>query len=425
MTPLEIPLSPPVPAWPAAMPSLRDHALERLAAGHGAEAQALIAAELQRGGDAVRWLSDRIVEAMTAPDLRPAGVMAAALAAHQRGPAPGDPATAATRRITLPKLRHDIAQYRLLRGIGALGPDFDATIAAHEAALARHAALGENASAPMDALDLATLDAAYGRIVHREDAPRLPGGALAAHWDRDHAQRTYLSGRTGVLVIDDFLAPEALARLERFCLRSTCWFGNRYADGRLGAFFFSGFNCPLLLQIAEEIRDALPAVIGPRYPLRQLWAFKNTGVLPPDSTIHADFAAVNVNFWITPDDANLDPDSGGMVVYDIDAPASWDFATYNERIDIIRDYLRARRPGALRVPYKRNRAIIFNSDLFHATEAVRFRDDYRSHRINVTMLYGDRADDAHRPPADDGSADIGLDRNAWRSAAFARTRRPR
>lgn len=32
-------------------------------------------------------------------------------------------------------------------------------------------------------------------------------------------------------------------------------------------------------------------------------------------TIHADSASVNLNFWVTPDEANLDPTSGGLVVY--------------------------------------------------------------------------------------------------------------
>lgn len=31
--------------------------------------------------------------------------------------------------------------------------------------------------------------------------------------------------------------------------------------------------------------------------------------------VHADVASVNLNFWVTPDDANLDPSSGGLVVY--------------------------------------------------------------------------------------------------------------
>lgn len=383
--------------------------------GRTQDALSAIRAELCGDEDGVRWLGAEIAAAMTARDLTLAGMLASELAAFQRG---GDPVTTAALRLTLPQLRHDIAQYRYLREQGVLGADFDATIAAHESVAERYRALSDNARAPLSPEDASAIGRTYGRLVHREDAPRLDGGALSPHWNRDAAQRAYLDHRPGAVVIDDFLCEEALARLEHFCLRSTCWFGNRYADGRLGAFFYSGFNCPLLLQIAEEIRDALPDVIRDRHPLRQLWAFKNTGEPAADSTIHADFAAVNVNFWITPDDANLDPDSGGMVIYDIDAPASWDFATYNERIDIIRDYLASRQPRIIRVPYRRNRAIIFNSDLFHATEAVRFRPDYRSHRINVTMLYGDRNDDVLQPPSEAPSAG-----GAWRSAAFSRGRR--
>lgn len=378
------------------------------------DALSAIQAELRGGEDGVRWLGAEIATAMTARDLSLAGMLASELAAFQRG---GDPVTTAALRLTPPQLRHDIAQYRYLRGQGVLGSDFDATIAAHESVAKRYRAMSDNARAPLSPEDASAIGRTYGRLVHREDAPRLDGGALSPHWNRSAAQRAYLDHRPGAVVIDDFLCEEALARLERFCLRSTCWFGNRYADGRLGAFFYSGFNCPLLLQIAEEVRDALPDVIRDGHPLRQLWAFKNTGEPAADSTIHADFAAVNVNFWITPDDANLDPDSGGMVIYDIDAPASWDFATYNERIDIIRDYLASRQPRVIRVPYRRNRAIIFNSDLFHATEAVRFRPDYRSHRINVTMLYGDRSDDVLQPPSEAPTA------GAWRSAAFSRGRR--
>jgi hypothetical protein len=33
---------------------------------------------------------------------------------------------------------------------------------------------------------------------------------------------------------------------------------------------------------------------------------------------------------------------------------------------------------------------MFNSDLFHETGAIRFRDGYENRRINITFLYGDR-----------------------------------
>jgi len=35
-------------------------------------------------------------------------------------------------------------------------------------------------------------------------------------------------------------------------------------------------------------------------------------------------------------------------------------------------------------------AIVFNSDLFHESQPFRFKDDYESRRINVTLLYGRR-----------------------------------
>src|SRR5262249_50648091 len=150
--------------------------------------------------------------------------------------------------------------------------------------------------------------------------------------------------------------------------------------GRLGAFFVDGFTAPVLLQIAEEVRTALPRVIGD-HPLRQLWAFKNAPSAGAQASTHADFAAVNVNFWTTPASSNLDPGSGGLIVHDVAAPLSWDFATYNERPDLIADYLHTQGARAIRIPYRENRAIIFNSALFHATEPLRFGPRYEDRRI--------------------------------------------
>ena len=43
-----------------------------------------------------------------------------------------------------------------------------------------------------------------------------------------------------------------------------------------------------------------------------------------------------------------------------------------------------------RIKYKSNRAIIFNSNLFHATDKFIFKKKYESRRINITLLYGQR-----------------------------------
>ncbi len=107
--------------------------------------------------------------------------------------------------------------------------------------------------------------------------------------------------------------------------------------------------------------------------------------------MHADQAAVNVNFWIAPDEASNDPQSGGLVVWDKKAPLDWDFARYNTDEAAIRAFLAEKGAKPIVVPHRANRAVVFDSDLFHETDTIRFKDGYQNRRINVTMLYGRRA----------------------------------
>ena len=99
---------------------------------------------------------------------------------------------------------------------------------------------------------------------------------------------------------------------------------------------------------------------------------------------------MNVNFWITPDEANLDPASGGLKVWDVDAPLDWDFLKFNGDVAATRDFLRRSGAKSITVPYRANRAVIFDSDLFHETDRIAFKEGYLNRRINVTLLYGRR-----------------------------------
>ena len=201
---------------------------------------------------------------------------------------------------------------------------------------------------------------------------------VSAEWRASNSQ---------LVVIDNLLTAEALAAMRRFCLGSNVW-RQTYNDGYLGAFPEHGFAAPLLAQIADEFRAIFPAIFG-GHPLRYLWAFKYDSSMS-GIKIHADEAAVNVNFWITPDEANLDPEHGGLVVWDKAAPLDWDFDKYNGNVDLPRAFLKSAGAKSVTVPYRANRAVIFDSDLFHETDTIRFRDGYENRRINVTLLYGRR-----------------------------------
>ena len=216
---------------------------------------------------------------------------------------------------------------------------------------------------------------------------RIAGPAVNPANARDVAIRWGQSDPP-IVVIDNLLTEEALEGLRRFCWGSTIW-RRPYRNGYLGAMPETGFACPLLAQIADELRDVFPSVIG-EHGLRRTWGFKYDSSLS-GIPMHADQAAVNVNFWIAPDDANRDPDSGGLVVWDVKAPMDWDFARYNTDEAAIRAFLAGKGAKPIVVPHRENRAVIFDSDLFHETDKIVFKDGYENRRINVTMLYGRRA----------------------------------
>ena len=295
------------------------------------------------------------------------------------------------RRTTRGKLDHDIEQFRYLMARDVLSADYGKVVADYEAVRAELSGAFETShQVTMPAAARRLVAPTYNRLIHLADAPALPGGAVNPAVDGKAIEADYHRNAPGITFFDDLLTPEALAGLRRFALESTIWYDCRYPNGYLGAFMQDGFFCPLLVQIAEDLRRALPGLLS-AHRLMQLWAFKydshHAGIKP-----HADFAAVNVNFWITPDDANLAPGTGGLNIWDKEAPAGWDFRKYNRDDDAIAGFIAETGARMVKVPHRQNRAVVFNSDLFHETDSIHFKDGYENRRINVTMLFGHRED---------------------------------
>ena len=187
-------------------------------------------------------------------------------------------------------------------------------------------------------------------------------------------------------MFDDLLTPPALLRLKRYLLESTIWHDFSHIGGFVASYLEDGLACPLLLQIADELRVAFPELLR-KHPLTQAWAFKGLeGQAAIDA--HADDAAINVNFWVTPDDANLNPDGGGLAVCRVPPPLDWEMRNYNDDKGRIVSFLEQNATDTLIVPYRENRAVLFESRLFHHSDAPEFAIGYENHRINVTLLFG-------------------------------------
>jgi hypothetical protein len=285
------------------------------------------------------------------------------------------------------KLRHDCEQLAYLLEGGQLPPAYGAVLDDYRALAGEiRGQVDENTLMPFDAGRHPLVAHTYKRPIHIADVPPPGAHIINPQLDFDAIEDRYLAADPNVLAIDQLLTPEALQAMRRFCRESTIW--NNIKPGYLGAYFYDGFCSELLLRLAWELRQHMPRVIRD-HPLNMMWGYKCDCTLP-GLAVHADAAAVNVNFWITEDEANLDPQGGGLQVWEHDAPGDWDFRMFNKEAGKIQDYLVSIGSVPTRYPYRANRALVFDSDLFHATDDPHFKPGYTNRRINITLLYGNR-----------------------------------
>jgi len=198
-----------------------------------------------------------------------------------------------------------------------------------------------------------------------------------------------------MLAIDGFLSDEALELLYKFALESTVYFDIK--GGYLGAYSADGMQHPVFMKIVDELRSAMPRIFcnastGEPLDLINIWSYKSDPAHSGGLGIHADLATVNLNLWVTPDEANLNTSSGGLHVYDYkpELVNHEDFDNVNSMSNIEQNLRRLEESNATRVtfPYRRNRAILFESSLFHQSDDFQFAGGYRNFRINFTLLFG-------------------------------------
>ncbi|MEQ8194976.1 MAG: tetratricopeptide repeat protein [Rhodospirillales bacterium] len=295
------------------------------------------------------------------------------------------PVSEVPERLNATKLRHDIEQLEHLVSHGRIDSEWADVVPEYRRLLEGMDGQAYRAIEDADPPVTPQFIAAYRGLVHVAPAPVIPGGALNPALDVKEIVARYQASDMPVVDFGNLLKPEAAESLRRFCLESTIWF-NVADAGDVGTIINDGFACPLLFQIAGEIREAFSPVFDP-YPFTSCWAYKYydkfSGV-----RIHADEGAVSVNFWLTPDDANLQPDTGGLVFWKKMFPDGYFRMSQVEKHESL---LRAiEEPGveAVTVPFGYNRAAVFHSGLIHRTDDLDFKEGYGNRRINITLVYG-------------------------------------
>ncbi len=199
-------------------------------------------------------------------------------------------------------------------------------------------------------------------------------------------QNNYRDSNPEICVIDSFLTEEALEDIQKYC-RNANIFKHPYEFGYVGAFLSEGMSSKFFLKLSEDMRKTFPEIFQ-NYKLTQAWIFKydNKKI---GTKVHADQASINVNFWIAPNDANLNPDSGGLVIWDKITPKNSNFNDYNslKASKEMEQFLSDSGIKEIKIPHRENRCVIFNSKLFHRTDDFNFKKSYANRRVNVTLLF--------------------------------------
>jgi tetratricopeptide (TPR) repeat protein len=211
-------------------------------------------------------------------------------------------AAASLSQTTRHKLMHDAAQFRYLSRLLRDSRRFD-SLARNYEAVAKD--VSENLLA-LSVDQIAVLGQDYNTAIHVRDAPEMIGHAVSQRPDRDSLAAQFRG--EGAVYFDELLTLSALLQLKRYLLESTIWHDFSHIGGFVASYLEDGLACPLLLQVADELRATFPDLLG-SHPLTQAWAFKGLGTSAAID-VHADDAVVSVNFWMTPNEANLSPGAG-------------------------------------------------------------------------------------------------------------------
>lgn len=194
-------------------------------------------------------------------------------------------------------------------------------------------------------------------------------------------QREYeASAPFSYVVIDDFLTSQIFNDVREMLVNDGNWARKNWQVNQL---FNREPPFPGKKELLFELRESLPEVLG-HLELVKHWAVachENKGL-----HIHSDNAAVAVNFWITDDSHNLDSGSGGLRLYKLKRSDEMLVHEFNA-MPWAGEYFGKKSPELLaNIPYKKNRAVIFNAEIFHSSDEVKFSaESLESVRIGVTM----------------------------------------
>ena len=161
-------------------------------------------------------------------------------------------------------------------------------------------------------------------------------------------------------MLDDLLEPAVATAMQRDLLDHWGWTFKDWSSDHLRN---GKIDIPSVVELGIALRDRLEPVID-RPRLAVCWAlmYRRDAVGKP----HRDAGGTVLSLWLTPDRFNRTPGGGGLALYADDRPEA---------------------PAAA-IPYRFNRAVLFDAKTLHGTDRFEFADaGPESRRMNLSFSY--------------------------------------
>lgn len=186
------------------------------------------------------------------------------------------------------------------------------------------------------------------------------------------------------VVVDRFFTEESFQQLRTTTLQHWGWRHKNWFSRHLHTVLW---DVPELRCVASTLKNACPQIFQ-GLELTSCWALLYTE--NSRGNLHADFATITATIWMTPEKYNRNPESGGLRLFKRRRSPK---AMMHEFLSPphVQETLREDELETLvRIPYRENRAVIFDADLFHITDELDFSaEGPESHRLNISIAYDD------------------------------------
>ncbi|WP_427914883.1 hypothetical protein ACPWT1_08215 [Ramlibacter sp. MMS24-I3-19] len=201
--------------------------------------------------------------------------------------------------------------------------------------------------------------------------------------DRDwSAVAAQLESRTPRhVVLDDFLTPTAAERVHKELLQHWGWRKKNWVSAHLHNARPRIETCACIA--TEFIQAAGPVIDG--LEICDYWAL----LYPKNSTgnVHADAGRLTLTLWLTPDRHNLTAGTGGLVLYDVNRHPSQMLREYLVPPASVH-YVRKHSAGNhIHIPYRWNRAVLFDATTFHRTDDLHFDIAAGMHAARMNLSF--------------------------------------